>query len=66
VTKTSSPITERWSNTSSIGWNGKDPQVNILFETIYTDEDISSTAKINLIEGRDMDLARFLRIPRLS
>ena len=59
VTKTSSPITERWSNTSSIGWNGKDPQVSILFERFYIDESISSTAKLTLAEGRDMDLARF-------
>ncbi|MBI3219784.1 MAG: ABC transporter permease [Bacteroidetes bacterium] len=59
VTKTSSPITERWSNTSSIGWNGKDPQVNILFERFYMDEHISSTAKLNIIEGRDMDLSQF-------
>ncbi|MFO0507569.1 MAG: ABC transporter permease [bacterium] len=59
VTKTSSPITERWSNTSSIGWNGKDPQVNILFERFYIDENISSTAKLTILEGRDMDLARF-------
>lgn len=59
VTKTSSPITERWSNTSGIGWNGKDPQANILFERFYIDENISSTAKLTLVEGRDMDLARF-------
>lgn len=59
VTKTSAPITERWSNTSSIGWNGKDPQANILFERFYMDEHISSTAKLTLVEGRDMDLNRY-------
>jgi ABC-type antimicrobial peptide transport system permease subunit len=59
VTKTSSPITERWSNTSSIGWNGKDPQVKTLFERFYMDDHISRTAGLTLVDGRDMDLARF-------
>ncbi|MFM8911903.1 MAG: ABC transporter permease, partial [Flammeovirgaceae bacterium] len=59
VTKTSSPITERWSNTTSIGWNRKDPQLNILFERFYIDENISSTAKLTILEGRDMDLSRY-------
>jgi putative ABC transport system permease protein len=59
VTKTSAPITERWSNTSSIGWNGKDPQVKTLFERFYMDDQISHTAGLTLVDGRDMDLARF-------
>jgi putative ABC transport system permease protein len=59
VTKTSSPITERWSNTTSIGWKDKDPQLNILFERFYIDDNISSTAKLTIAEGRDMDLNRY-------
>jgi len=59
VTKTSSPITERWSNTSGIGWTGKDPQLNVLFERFYIDESISKTVGLTIVQGRDMDLGRF-------
>jgi putative ABC transport system permease protein len=59
VTKTSNPITDRWSNTSGIGWNGKDPQVSILFERFYVDENFAATAGLTILEGRDMDLSRF-------
>lgn len=59
VTKSSSPITERWSNTTDIVWKDKDPQLNILFERFYIDDNISSTAKLTILEGRDMDLSRY-------
>lgn len=59
VTKTSSPITNRWSNTTSIGWKGKDPETKILFERFYIDENISATAGLTILQGRDMDLAHF-------
>jgi putative ABC transport system permease protein len=59
VTKTSSPITDRWSNTTSIGWKGKDPQTKILFERFYIDENISTTAGVTVLQGRDMDLTHF-------
>jgi putative ABC transport system permease protein len=59
VTKTSSPITDRWSNTTSIGWKGKDPQTKILFERFYIDENISTTAGVTVLQGRDMDLTQF-------
>ncbi len=59
VTKTSSPITDRWSNTDGIGWKGKDPQAKILFERFYIDENISTTAGVTILQGRDMDLAHF-------
>lgn len=59
VTKTSSPITERWSNTTGIEWNGKDPQEKILFERFYTDENFSTTAQLEITQGRDMNLSLF-------
>jgi putative ABC transport system permease protein len=59
VTKTSSPITDRWSNTTSIGWKGKDPETKILFERFYIDENISTTAGLTILQGRDMDLMHF-------
>jgi ABC-type antimicrobial peptide transport system permease subunit len=59
VTQTSSPITERWSNSTSMQWRGKDPQDKTIIERFYVDEDISTTAGLTLLEGRDMDLKRY-------
>ncbi len=59
VTKTSAPITERWSNTNEISWNGKDPLDKILIERFNVDEDISTTAGLTILEGRDMDLQHY-------
>jgi hypothetical protein len=59
VTKTSSPITEVWSNSWEFGWNGKDPQSKIVVDRFYTDEDIVSTAGLTLLAGRDMDLDKY-------
>jgi ABC-type antimicrobial peptide transport system permease subunit len=59
VTKTSSPITEVWSNSWEFGWNGKDPQSKIVVDRFYTDEDIVTTAGLTLVAGRDMDLDKY-------
>lgn len=59
VTKTSAPITERWSNTSGISWNGKDPLNKTIIERINVDEDILTTAGLTLLEGRDMDIESY-------
>ncbi len=59
VTKTSSPITQRMSNTSGIYWKGKNPQDKTVIERFNVDEGITTTAGFTIIEGRDMDLQRF-------
>jgi putative ABC transport system permease protein len=59
ITKTSTPITNRWSNTDGIEWEGKDPQNNTLFERIYADNHFATTAGLTVIRGRDMDLEKF-------
>lgn len=59
VTKTNSPITEGWSSTWGLKWRGKDPQSKVDFDRFYMDEDISKTAGLQIIEGRDMDLQKF-------
>lgn len=59
VTKTSTTITDRWSNTSGIEWAGKDPQDKTLFERFYVDQHFVTTAGLNLIRGRDMDLDKY-------
>jgi putative ABC transport system permease protein len=59
ITKTSAPITERWSNTNGIEWRGKKPEDNVNIERIYMDEHFITTAGLTLAEGRDMDLDAF-------
>lgn len=59
VTKTSTTITNRWSNTSDIEWAGKDPQDRTLFERFYADQDFATTAGLTILRGRDMDLDKF-------
>jgi putative ABC transport system permease protein len=59
ITKTSTPITDRWSNSAGIGWEGKDPQNSTLFERIYVDSHFATTAGLTVIRGRDMDLEKF-------
>ncbi len=59
VTRTSSPITERVSNTSFISWRGKDPENKKSIERFAVDEDVSKTAGIQIIAGRDMDLSKY-------
>ncbi|MBL7859240.1 MAG: ABC transporter permease [Cyclobacteriaceae bacterium] len=59
ITKTSTPITERWSSTTEIQWNGKKPEDKFNFERIYIDEHFSSTASLSIIKGRDMNLSKF-------
>lgn len=59
ITRTSSPITERLSSTSEIKWNGKDPENKTNIERFYVDENISTTAGIKILNGRDMDLEKY-------
>ncbi|MBT1704760.1 ABC transporter permease [Chryseosolibacter indicus] len=59
VTRTSSPITERLSNTSGMKWKGKDPEDKTVIERFYIDEGISTTAGVEIILGRDMDIAKY-------
>ena len=59
VTRTSSPITERMSSTTEIKWNGKDIENKISIERFYIDENISATAGIKILQGRDLDLGKY-------
>ncbi|MBS1576301.1 MAG: ABC transporter permease [Bacteroidetes bacterium] len=59
VTKTSSPITEGWSNSWSIEWPGKDPKDKTVFNTFNADDAAVKTLGLQLIEGRDFDLKDF-------
>ncbi|MCF1714851.1 ABC transporter permease [Flavihumibacter sp. RY-1] len=57
VTKTSAPLTEGWSNTWGIGWKGKQPDDRTLFDRFCADQQFVKTAGLELVKGRDFDLA---------
>ncbi len=59
ITKTSAPMTEQWSSTTGISWNGKDPSNKTDFERFYMDDKLSTTAGLTLVLGRDIDLQKF-------
>jgi ABC-type antimicrobial peptide transport system permease subunit len=59
ITKTSNAITDRWSNSNGILWKGKDPQDKTLFERIYADQHLATTAGLTVLRGRDMDLEKY-------
>ena len=59
VTKTLSPLTEVWSTTWDILWEGKDPTDKTEFEILSADEGLVKTAGLKIIEGRDMDITQF-------
>ncbi|MBD8490926.1 ABC transporter permease [Echinicola sp. CAU 1574] len=59
MTRTLSPLTEIWSNTWGIDWEGKDPDDKTVFNRFNIDEDIVRTAGLTLLSGRDLDLDRF-------
>lgn len=59
ITKTSTTITDRWSNSDGIQWEGKDPDDRTLFERIYVDNHFATTAGLTVVRGRDMDLEKY-------
>ncbi|MDR6570691.1 ABC transporter permease [Chitinophaga ginsengisegetis] len=59
VTKTNSPLTERWSNGWGQKWEGKDPNDKTSFDRYLADEGLGATAGLQFIEGRDFDLKKY-------
>jgi ABC-type antimicrobial peptide transport system permease subunit len=59
VTKTNSPLTERWSNGWGQDWEGKDPNDKTSFDRYLADEGLGVTAGLQFIQGRDFDLKKF-------
>lgn len=59
VTRTMSPLTERWSNWNGFQWEGKAVDNTTLFNRFTADNKIVETAGLTLIEGRDFDLQKF-------
>jgi putative ABC transport system permease protein len=59
VNRTSWPLTEVWSDTWDIMWDGKSPNDKTDFDRFSTDENLVNTAGLTIIKGRDMDLAKY-------
>lgn len=59
VTKTSAPLTQGWSDTWGIEWKGKAPNDKTDFDVFCADENLATTAGLQLVRGRDFKLAEF-------
>jgi len=59
VTQTLSPLTESWSNSWGILWEGKASGDKTEFDILSEDEGLVKTAGLKIIDGRDMDVAQF-------
>jgi ABC-type antimicrobial peptide transport system permease subunit len=59
VTKTSSPITQGWSDSWGFEWEGKDPNDKTDFDRYNVDEDVTQTMGLSLVTGRDFNLKEF-------
>lgn len=59
VTKTNSPLTERWSDGWGQNWEGKDPNYNPSFDRYLCDEGLGATAGLQFVQGRDLDLKQY-------
>ena len=59
VTKTNSPITERWSDGGGQNWEGKDPNDQTSFARYLADEGLGKTAGLQFVKGRDFDLKQY-------
>lgn len=59
VTKTNSPLTERWSDGWGQDWAGKDPNDKTSFDRYLADEGLGLTAGLQFIQGRDFDLEKY-------
>ena len=59
VTKTSSPLTENWSDGWGQEWEGKDPNDKTDFREFNEDGGLGKTAGLQFIEGRDIDVETY-------
>ncbi|HEY4288206.1 MAG TPA: ABC transporter permease [Puia sp.] len=59
VTKTNSPLTERWSSGWGQDYEGKDPNDQTSFDRYLADEGLGATAGLQFVQGRDFDLDKY-------
>ena len=60
VTKTSAPLTQAWSDSWGFEWEGKDPNDKTDFDRYSADDDFLKTTGLQLMQGRDMDLDKYI------
>lgn len=60
VCKTSSPITDNYSDTWGFVWEGKDPNDKTDFLMVCADRAFTATTGLQLVEGRDFDPEHYL------
>ena len=59
VTKTSSPLTDNYSDSWGFEWPGKDPNDKTDFNRFCADEGLAKTAGLHFVKGRDFDLSGY-------
>lgn len=59
ISKTSSPLTESWSDSWGFEWEGKDPNDKTDFNRYCTDGNLVKTAGMTIAQGRDIDLKTY-------
>ncbi|EZH72489.1 ABC transporter permease [Aquimarina atlantica] len=59
ITRTSSPVTEGWSNSWNFEWKGKDKENKRIVQRFAADENIKETLGIEIVAGRDFDLYKY-------
>lgn len=53
IAESNSPLTAVWSNTSGFNWEGKDPNLDDDFATIWVSQDYGKTVGLTIAQGRD-------------
>jgi ABC-type antimicrobial peptide transport system permease subunit len=59
VSRTSNPLTEIWSDTWSLQWQGKNPYDKTDFVHYSADDGLVKTAGLQIVRGRDMNLSEY-------
>jgi ABC-type antimicrobial peptide transport system permease subunit len=59
ISKTSSPITQSWSNTWGYEWKGKPVGDKTIINDFCSDGNLVKTAGMTLVDGRDIDLRKY-------
>jgi ABC-type antimicrobial peptide transport system permease subunit len=59
ITKSMSPITENWSNTDGMDWEGKNEDSRVLIKRFAADIRPVELFGLTLIEGRDIDVTKY-------
>jgi len=59
VTKVSHAVTQGWSSSSGLDWEGKNPNDKISFDRYAEDESFVKTTGVQIVKGRDFDLKNY-------